>query len=84
VQRRIKAYCNALTSFQSSPVLSDRCNWLGCANRVIVQLFQSSPVLSDRCNQISTSPLLFLLLVSILTGPFGPVQRGLRHKTASA
>ena len=37
--------------------------------------FQSSPALSGRCNLMGRWPLTEAVIVSILTGPFGPVQR---------
>ena len=37
--------------------------------------FQSSPALSGRCNYVITSSVVTTIEVSILTGPFGPVQR---------
>ena len=69
--------------FQSSPALSGRCNatpnpthlWSGRA-------FQSSPALSGRCNTPLLIPLPVDKSVSILTGPFGPVQRVRRASRA--
>ena len=62
-------------TFQSSPALSGRCN-IGLTAAVFIPiLFQSSPALSGRCNSASGKvPGQGSLLVSILTGPFGPVQ----------
>ena len=61
--------------FQSSPALSGRCNpRLGPCVSAPPLGFQSSPALSGRCN----TPVTLMPLapgVSILTGPFGPVQR---------
>ena len=60
--------------FQSSPALSGRCNSTFATHWFALVAFQSSPALSGRCN----SPIGLLTLgaarVSILTGPFGPVQ----------
>ena len=41
--------------------------------------FQSSPALSGRCNYVITSSVVTTIEVSILTGPFGPVQLGDGH-----
>ncbi len=43
--------------------------------------FQSSPALSDRCNDGGSGADCRSLRVSILTGPFGPVQHLAHHAT---
>ena len=61
--------------FQSSPALSGRCNdsWMSA---ILTEFaFQSSPALSGRCNPPESSPRYRRANVSILPGPFGPVQR---------
>ena len=62
--------------FQSSPALSGRCNLVYDGNEPVAIAFQSSPALSGRCNVNIYDGHLTVLVVSILTGPFGPVQRG--------
>ena len=65
-----------VTVFQSSPALSGRCNQgIREGIRGEKTWFQSSPALSGRCNETYDRVELYLLSVSILTGPFGPVQR---------
>ncbi len=61
--------------FQSSPALSGRCN-VFCSEGAleIGTRFQSSPALSGRCNQVNPVGRSAEVSVSILTGPFGPVQ----------
>ena len=75
--------CNALgmplslaqAVFQSSPALSGRCNHLLLLVHAPSKAFQSSPALSGRCNRVDgVRRDLVQRLVSILTGPFGPVQ----------
>ena len=68
--------CRELPKFQSSPALSDGCNvWNGiCCLRGRMG-FQSSPALSDGCNSISIATNDTQKAVSILTRPFGRVQR---------
>ena len=61
-------------TFQSSPALSGRCNARKLLNKQNVPQFQSSPALSGRCNFEQGVELTRQLGVSILTGPFGPVQ----------
>ena len=90
-----------MSTFQSSPALSGRCNPERFpARRVVPEvsiltgpfgpvqhppdrrrrdldniLFQSSPALSGRCNYVHRPlPRGGVRGVSILTGPFGPVQ----------
>ncbi len=66
--------------FQSSPALSGRCNVLSCImSPPLVVRFQSSPALSGRCNAVLGRYWTPLSWVSILTGPFGPVQRPRYH-----
>ncbi len=59
--------------FQSSPALSGRCNAGRMPRSGPVRRFQSSPALSGRCNP-EASVEVPRRQVSILTGPFGPVQ----------
>ena len=61
--------------FQSSPALSGRCNPSNVCGVSALEAFQSSPALSGRCNDDAYSGPRMFLRVSILTGPFGPVQR---------
>ena len=64
----------ALMPFQSSPALSGRCNPRPTPTSTPTRSFQSSPALSGRCNSpLSVQPMR-PGQVSILTGPFGPVQ----------
>ena len=63
-----------LPTFQSSPALKDRCNFLRHKREVAAMLFQSSPALKDRCNPLSDPPLA-RWKVSILTGLERPVQQ---------
>ena len=60
--------------FQSSPALSGRCNLRRRDNWAQRSGFQSSPALSGRCNLPGLGLHCHALFVSILTGPFGPVQ----------
>ena len=60
--------------FQSSPALSGRCNVAAAGAAPLLGKFQSSPALSGRCNPRGVEDLVGRVLVSILTGPFGPVQ----------
>ena len=61
--------------FQSSPALSGRCNLVRASGLNARSGFQSSPALSGRCNGDAEGMLSSLTAVSILTGPFRPVQR---------
>ena len=60
--------------FQSSPALSGRCNIGMKVLKSTYTPFQSSPALSGRCNLSSCRNVVRLFNVSILTGPFRPVQ----------
>ena len=64
-----------LGTFQSSPALLGRCNLAAGEAYNEEHGFQSSPALSGRCNLRPEDRGRELNLeVSILTGPFGPVQ----------
>ena len=60
--------------FQSSPAPKGRCNKSCTIPGCSIQLFQSSPAPKGRCNTILVE-CIDTSLVSILTGPEGPMQQ---------
>ena len=59
--------------FQSSPAPKGRCNISSCPPTSSRALFQSSPAPKGRCNE-NNPTILVESIVSILTGPEGPMQ----------
>ncbi len=66
------------SGFQSSPAPKGRCNSPRRWRRASSVMFQSSPAPKGRCNQREPFVRVVARLVSILTGPEGPMQRRVR------
>ena len=64
----------ALAEFQSSPAPKGRCNPVRVAHLQQGHRFQSSPAPKGRCNVAAGPQGVHQHLVSILTGPEGPMQ----------
>ena len=75
---RCNLHCNEPVldkhQFQSSTGLSARCNPVTVRVRGNRRMFQSSTGLSARCNRGATRREGTVQFVSILNGPFGPLQ----------
>ena len=63
------------SEFQSSPDPKARCNLVHSGSHYLLSEFQSSPDPKARCNAAFLVAMQEQQLVSILTGPEGPVQR---------